>query len=81
MYDPRQEGKVRHKLIDVLFIAVASKVCKCEEWEEIGEWAVGREEWLREHLELPNGIPSYYTIKRVFEFIDPKQFEMIFLIG
>ena len=78
MNDPRQEGKVMHKLIDVLFIAVAATVCRCEDWEEIEEWAVGREEWLREHLELPNGIPSYYTFERVFNFIDPKQFGRIF---
>lgn len=31
MYDIRQEGKVMHKLIDVLFIAVAVTVCRCEE--------------------------------------------------
>ncbi|MHB1392826.1 MAG: hypothetical protein ACYCYE_07065, partial [Clostridia bacterium] len=29
IYDPRQEGKVRHKIMDVLFIAVAATVCRC----------------------------------------------------
>ncbi|MCK9218404.1 MAG: transposase family protein [Firmicutes bacterium] len=32
IYDSRQEGKVQHKLIDVLFIAVASSICYCNEW-------------------------------------------------
>lgn len=78
IFDPRQEGKVRHKLIDVLFIAVAATICGCDEWEEIEEWAIAKEEWLRKYLELPNGIPSWYTIERVLDCIDPKQFEKCF---
>lgn len=78
IFDPRQEGKVRHKLIDVLFIAVAATICGCDEWEEIEEWAIAKEEWLRQYLELPNGIPSWYTIERVLDCIDPKQFEKCF---
>lgn len=39
---------------------------------------MGREEWLRQYLELPNGIPSWYTIERVLDVIDPKQFEKCF---
>ena len=47
IFDPREEGKVRHKLIDVLFIAVAATLCKCDEWEEMEEWAKAREEWAK----------------------------------
>lgn len=79
IYDPRQEGKVRHKLIDVIFIAVAATICKCDEWEDMEAWAAEREEWLRKYLELPNGIPSRYTIERVFDIIDSKQFEKCFV--
>ncbi|MCC5909340.1 MAG: ISAs1 family transposase [Clostridiaceae bacterium] len=78
IYDPRQEGKIQHKLIDVLFIAVAATVCRCHEWEEIEEWAMAKEEWLRKYLELPNGIPLWYTIARVLDVINPKQFEKCF---
>ncbi|MFY9591442.1 MAG: ISAs1 family transposase [Bacteroidales bacterium] len=78
IYDPRQEGKVRHKLIDILFIAVAASICYCNEWLDMEDWATQNEEWLRQYLELPNGIPSWYTIKRVFDVIDPKQFEKCF---
>lgn len=78
IYDPRQEGKVRYKLIDVLFIAVAASICYCNEWQDMEDWATQNEEWLRQYLELPNGIPSWYTIERVFDVIDPKQFEKCF---
>lgn len=79
IFDPRQEGKVRHRLMDVLFIAVAATVCRYDEWLEMEDWAVEKEEWLRQYLELPNGIPSWYTIERVFDVIDPKQFEKCFV--
>jgi len=79
IYDPREDGKVRHKLIDILFIVVAATVCRCDEWDEIEEWAIAKEEWLKKYLELPNGIPSWYTIGRVMDIIDPKQFEKCFV--
>lgn len=78
IYDRRQEGKVWHKLIDVLFIAVMATICNCDDWLEIELWAKAREEWLRKYLELPNGIPSQYTYERVFDAIDPKQFGRCF---
>ncbi|HQA59078.1 MAG TPA: ISAs1 family transposase [Acetivibrio sp.] len=79
IYDSRQQGKVRHKLMDILFIVVAATLCNCNEWEEIEEWAIAKEKWLRQYLELPNGIPSWYTIERVMDVIDPKQFEKCFV--
>lgn len=78
IFYPRQYGKVRHKLIDVLFISVAASLCGCNDWDDMEVWAEDREEWLRKYLELPNGIPSGDTIERVFDFIDPKQFEKCF---
>lgn len=80
IYDPRQERKVRHKLLDVLFIAIAATISNCDEWEDMEEWAIHHEQWLRQYLELPNGIPSFYTIERVLDFIDPKQFEKSFAL-
>ena len=79
IFDSRQEGKVQHKLIDILFIAVAASLSNCNDWEDMEEWAEIREDWLRKYLELPNGIPSQYTIARVFDVIDPKQFEKCFV--
>lgn len=79
IYDCREKGKVRHNLIDVLFIAVAATICGADDWEDMEAWALEREEWLRERLELLNGVPSWYTIERVFDAIDPKQFEKLFI--
>ena len=44
-------------------------------WELIEDFAYANEEFLREHLELPNGIPSHDTIQRVMTIIDPKEMQ------
>jgi predicted transposase YbfD/YdcC len=77
--DKRQEGKVHHKLIDILFIAVAATIANSTNWLEIEAFAKEKEEWLRKYLELPHGIPTHDTIERVFKWIDPKQFEKCFI--
>jgi predicted transposase YbfD/YdcC len=76
--DKRQEGKVWHKLIDILFIAISAVISGCNEWSEIHTWAGYNENWLRKYLELPNGIPSKSTIWRMFNAIIPEQFEKCF---
>ena len=50
-------------------------ICGCEQWIEIKDFAHEKEAWLREFLELPNGIPSDDTYRRVMERIKPKQLE------
>jgi len=80
IHDMRQQGKVLHKLIDVLFIAVAAFIAGADDWEIVILFAEERKEWLKKYLELPNGIPSVHTFRRVFRLIDPKQFEKCFIL-
>jgi predicted transposase YbfD/YdcC len=77
--DLRQEGKTLHKLIDILFIAVAGFIAGADDWEIVVAFANRREDWFRKFLELPNGIPSISTFRRVFRMIDSKQFEKSFI--
>lgn len=79
--DNRQEGKVRHELIDVLFIIVSASFCKIDEIGEICIWANAPQnyEWLKKYIVLRNGIPSESTIRRVLNVIEPKQFEKCFI--
>lgn len=77
--DIRQEKKVRHKLIDILFIAVIATIAKADDWEEIAAFAAEKEAWFCKFLELPNGIPSHDTIERVFKWISPKEFQICFI--
>ena len=76
--DFRQEGKIRHLLKDILFIAVAATIGNADSWTQVEAFAETHEKWLKKYLELPNGIPSHDTYERVFDRIDPVQFAKAF---
>lgn len=81
LYDKRQQGKVVHDLIDVLFIIVSAAFCKIDVVEEIYMWASAKQNknWLKKYIALKSGIPSISTIRRMLNVIDPKQFEKCFI--
>jgi len=76
--DPRQAGKIEHKLIDILVIAICAIICGADSWVEVAEFGTEREEWLRTRLELPNGIPSHDTFGRIFSRLSAVQFQKCF---
>jgi hypothetical protein len=77
--DPRIERNKLHKLIDILTIAICAVICNADTWEDIEEFAKSKESWFGKFLELPNGIPSHDTIRRVFLRLNPEQFQAGFL--
>lgn len=79
--DPRRENHntKKHKLIDIIVITILAIICGADDWPTIVAWAEQREDWLRQFLELPYGIPSRYTFARVFAILDPKEFQSCFL--
>ncbi len=77
--DPRREITKRHKLIDILVIAVCATICGAEAWTEMEEFGEAKEEWLHTFLELPGGIPSHDTFRRVFMRVKPSEFQRSFV--
>ena len=77
--DPRIDRTKRHKLIDILVIAICATICGADGWEEFELFGQAKHEWFKSFLELPNGIPSDDTFRRVFSRIDPRQFRHCFL--
>ncbi len=73
--DPRMERTKRHRLRDIIILAI----CGAEGWVEIEEFGKAKEAFFTELLDLSNGIPSHDTFGRVFALIDPKQFEASFV--
>jgi hypothetical protein len=73
--DPRCSGKIEHRLLDILVIAVCAVIACAESWDDIALYGRSKLAWLRTFLELPNGIPSHDTFRRVFMLIDPDAFE------
>ncbi len=76
--DPRIERTKKHRLDDILMIALIGIIGGATSFETIHAFAQCREAWLRTFLQLPNGIPSHDTIYRVFCALDSKVFAQSF---
>jgi DDE family transposase len=57
--DPGIDRTKRHKLLDIIIIAICGMICGAEGWVDIEAFGKAKEEWLKTFLELPNGIPSH----------------------
>lgn len=79
MKDPRISRQRRHKMEDIIFISIACVLCGGESWYDMELFGKQKYDWLKKHLELPNGIPSHDTFNRFFSSLDPKEFERCFL--
>ena len=76
--DPRHARNRKHRLIDVVVIAVCGLVCGSDGPTAIHRWATNRREWLDGFLPLPNGIPSRDCIRRVLVALQPEAFQRCF---
>jgi hypothetical protein len=77
--DPRVVGRCSHLLIDILTITILAVICGADDWTDIEVFGRVRKSWLQEFLELPNGIPSHDTFRRVFELLERNRFAMALL--
>ena len=63
--DPRCRGKILHRLEEILVIAVCAVIACADSWDDIALYGRSKLPWLKTFLELPNGIPSHDTFRRV----------------
>ena len=76
--DPRHQRNRRHLLVDVIVIAVCGVIAGCEGPTAVHRWATAKEDWLRQLLELPHGIPSRDCVRRVLSALKPEAFQRCF---
>jgi predicted transposase YbfD/YdcC len=77
---PDRRGKnIRHKLIDILTIALCGVICGAGDWVAVVYYATKKKAWFESFLELPFGIPSHDTFSRVFAKLNPDELEKCFL--
>jgi hypothetical protein len=63
----RCSGKVEHRLIDILVIAVCAVIACAESWDDIALYGRNKLGWLRSFLSLANGIPSHDTFRALVQ--------------
>jgi predicted transposase YbfD/YdcC len=76
--DPRSTINQRHPLSSVLVIAVLAVLAGAGGPTAIARWADYKEEFLRELLDLPNGIPRKDVFRRVLMTLEPAGFQACF---
>src|SRR5215831_3279556 len=77
--DPRIERSKKHRLIDILVIALCTLLTGGEGFQDMELFGKRKRAWLQTFLALPHGIPSHDTFGRVFARLNPQRFQECFL--
>jgi predicted transposase YbfD/YdcC len=70
--DPRIDRCKRHLLLDVITMTLCAVLAGADTWPQVATFARRRRDWFGRFLELPNGIPSHHTFRRVFDRLAPQ---------
>lgn len=76
--DPRSAVNRKHLLGDLIVISICAVIAGADGPQAIGIWAASNRDWLKQHLELPYGIPSHDTIGRLLAVLKPAAFQTCF---
>lgn len=77
--DPRVVGRSDHKLLDILAIAILAMICGADGWDDLSVFGHCKVTWLKTFLDLPAGVPSADTFRRVLSALDPDAFRGCFV--
>ena len=83
MEDPRKGQNIQHPFLSIMFIIVSppAVISGFKHWEDIEDYASANEDWFQSFLDLPNGIPSHNTFRRLFCLLDLSFFRRHLWIG
>ena len=76
--DPRSAVNLQHPLVSVVVIALMAVLAGASGPTAIAKWATLKEEFLRNALPLPNGIPRKDVFRRVLAALKPAAFQACF---
>jgi predicted transposase YbfD/YdcC len=66
-------------LLDIITMAICAIIGNADTWLDIATFARRRKDWFGRFLELPNGIPSHHTFRRLFDRLDPQALQQALL--
>jgi len=72
-------GRRKHKLLDILVIALCTLLTGGEGFQDMELFGKSKRAWLQTFLALPHGIPSHDTFGRVFARLNPQRFQACLL--
>ena len=76
--DPRATKSRKHKMTELIVICVCAIISGAKGPTGIERWAKGKAEFLSRFLELPNGIPSRDSYRRMLIALLPEAFQECF---
>ena len=71
--------KSRHRLRDILVLAVCAGIGGAEGWEDLDEYGKAQAAWLADLLDLPHGMPGHDTFRRGVSRLAPEALIQCFL--
>jgi hypothetical protein len=77
--DPRIERGKKHTLLDIIILSILAVLSGAESYDSIEMFGKHNFLFLKQFLELKNGIPFHDTINRVFQMLNPRLFERCFI--
>ena len=75
--DPRVVGRTDHKLNDILMIALCSTISDGDTFEDMADYGRDKYAFLSQFLQLPHGIPSHDTFRRVLSLVQVEQLDAV----
>ena len=78
MDDPRGGNAPRHNFCDLMTISLLCALCGGETAVDMEYFGQMKEDFLREYLELPHGIPCHDAYSRLFRLMKPSSFQTFF---
>jgi predicted transposase YbfD/YdcC len=77
--DPRIDRTKKHPLSSIIFLTIAAVLSDADSFTEIEEFGRAKEEWLKQYVDFPHGIPSHDTIGDLFKRLCPEEFGRCFI--
>lgn len=74
MVDPRDQRNITHSFNDIIIISLSAMLSGAEDYKSFEAFGIAKEGFLRQFLNLKNGIPSHDTFRNVFMLLDPQKF-------